>query len=596
MSLKTKLTLLIIICSLAMILTFRFMFELIVQPSLEKQKIIFIQNTKDKIGLALTNEKDIISHFCDQVLKLEDIPHYIQYPSREFENDMFPDEIIDSKAFVDLVAVTNLQNNYLFFKSCDWSSDKKKFVTVSELGIGKAIRKIKDNIRGYPAKDSGIISSTRGAILYVAEPIFSKQQVKKTIGVLIMGRFFNHYTTKRIQGFTASPIAANAFFPGKSKEKKYIRVATNNDLYYKDDPDKLYIYYSLNNIFNNPAVTVITSNDNKIFLEIQEKTTAFLFVTFASLILFGLMLYLAVDTQIVKRVLKVSGTMKEIEGLEDLSKRITGYGRKDEIAYLAANFNAMLDKLEQEKINRENVEKIMIINSKMASIGRLASCMGHEINNPLLSISNSIQVLKKIGCNDPDVFQEVIEISESEVARIREIIASLLDFQRLEGEEFTQVKVSDIMRKSIDILRLSKKLGNTRIIPNFDDPFPVFGSPVKLEQVFIHFILNAVEAMENMTGDRHLPCDLMIEIKAYTEKESDHFVEIRFQDNGPGVPEEIKKTLFEPFVSTKGIKGVGLGLYLSYKIIRNHNGEIIYDETYKQGAHFIIKLPIIKEV
>jgi C4-dicarboxylate-specific signal transduction histidine kinase len=110
-----------------------------------------------------------------------------------------------------------------------------------------------------------------------------------------------------------------------------------------------------------------------------------------------------------------------------------------------------------------------------------------------------------------------------------------------------------------------------------------------LKQVFINFILNAAEAMEAEGVVPGLNGILKIDISVSPDK---RFAAVHFIDNGPGLPPEVRGSLFEPFVTTKDDKGVGLGLYISYKIIRNHRGEIVYDEEYKGGSHFIIKLPL----
>jgi signal transduction histidine kinase len=118
--------------------------------------------------------------------------------------------------------------------------------------------------------------------------------------------------------------------------------------------------------------------------------------------------------------------------------------------------------------------------------------------------------------------------------------------------------------------------------------------------VLINFILNAVEAMEGeeppaagTTGNGSGRTGKTLEIEVKSNK-AEHVVEIHFRDNGPGISETVKSHLFEPFVSTKEAKGVGLGLYISYKIIDLHKGEIIYDEHYREGAHFTVKLPEVE--
>ena len=139
----------------------------------------------------------------------------------------------------------------------------------------------------------------------------------------------------------------------------------------------------------------------------------------------------------------------------------------------------------------------------------------------------------------------------------------------------------------------TRKLGDIEITTEFKDDLFVFGAPVRLEQVFINFISNAAEAVSAQgegSGDGN---GEKIAIQALlTEGPGRKCVEVHFIDNGPGLSDTVKGSLFEPFVTTKDDQGVGLGLYISYKIIGNHGEEIVYDEDYKAGAHFIIRLPL----
>jgi C4-dicarboxylate-specific signal transduction histidine kinase len=333
---------------------------------------------------------------------------------------------------------------------------------------------------------------------------------------------------------------------------------------------------------------------------VNQHFITFIVIAALSIIFLGLLLYYSIQKYIILRMLNITDKMCKIESLEDLSKRIKEDRKYDEISHLIISINLMLDKLESEKVKRENAERTMITQGKLVSIGRLASCISHEINNPLLAIGNSVQVIKKISRSKSSLFKDALEICESEIERISDIISSLLDFHRLEKDEFTHLEVKEIILKSLDVLKWSKKLGSVKIIQKMGNNCFVYGSSAKLKQVFINFILNAAEAMESakqgnesqaITNDTDNT--LRIEVKNNKGK---NVVEIHFLDNGPGIPEEVKGHLFEPFVSTKEAKGVGLGLYVSYKIIGNHKGEIIYNNNYKKGTHFIVKLPAIKRL
>jgi C4-dicarboxylate-specific signal transduction histidine kinase len=155
-------------------------------------------------------------------------------------------------------------------------------------------------------------------------------------------------------------------------------------------------------------------------------------------------------------------------------------------------------------------------------------------------------------------------------------------------EELTEVNLDEVIQQSQEVLKWSKKLGSIKIIKKKQQDFFIMGFRGRLKQVFINFILNAVEAANNDNKNKPV---LRIEILPSKDKD---FCEVHFKDNGPGILPQIKNRLFEPFTSTKKGKSVGLGLYVSYKIIKNHQGEILYNNTYKEGAHFIIKLPVKK--
>lgn len=584
MSLKNKLTYLLILCGIIFIVFFFSAFNLIIRPSLEEQKLIFIETLQTKINIALNleiKEIPIITNWADW----ESMINYLDHPSSQFETEVFPDNLFAEES-MEFVVISNFERDDILFAK---AYKEKTVYSMRSLQIREEINRIKYNIRQNPdVSHNEILNTGIGPVMIVAQPIYSyTEPVKKIKGILVMGRFIQQKMLTRISRNIVVTVHLMSLNQNQLYDF-YARKMHGKELHYEEVKDKLNVYYLLKDIHDKPAAVLFISNDNELFNIVRQRSIVFLLITLISIIILGSLLYFAIETQIVKRVMAISTGMKKIEGLKDLSKRIDDDLKHDELSYLVTNFNSMLDKLEQERVKRETAERAMITHSKLASIGRLTSSIAHEVNNPLLAISNSIQVIKKISRSKSELFQEALEISESEISRIREIIASLLDFHRLEKEEYSQLNAVEIVQKSLDVLRWSKKMGDTKVIQKVENDCWVYGSPVKLKQVFINFILNAVEAMEFENNGK--PGLLQIEVRNCTSADS-KTVEIHFIDNGPGIPEEVSGHMFEPFVSTKGVKGVGLGLYVSYKIIRNHNGEIIYYDKYKDGTHFIIKLP-----
>jgi signal transduction histidine kinase len=579
MNLKNKLILLLLISGSILILLLYIAYRFTLHPSQEKQKGIFVDKLEKRLRIALAVEEKNIALLSANWADWESLALYVKSPSPEFEAEVFTDEIFNED-MIDVALVVPVKGDILFCKGYKNS----EFLGPEHMKLSSVIDRIRSHIERQPKTMTAVISSGAGPVMIAAAPILGSESSKRLLGILLLGRFIDRKMMTNISAYTMEVVQSLDVEPGQLKDF-YSRNMQGKDLFYKEDGETLKVYHLLKDINDEPAVVLVTSSDNEIFRVMNRHVIALVAFSLIAVVFLGVRIYFSIDKHIVKRVLTISRSMSKIEGLKDLSRRINKDNKSDEISRLVTDINIMLDKLEQEKTSREIAERSMITQGKLASIGRLASCIGHEVNNPLLAISNSIQVIKKLSRSKSTVFKEAIEISESELHRIRDIISSLLDFQRDHKKKLSQVDVKEVILKSLGVLEWSKKLGKTRVIRSLDDHCFVCGSPDRLKQVFINFIVNAVEAMENTTTEP------LLQIDAKCSADRD-FVEIHIADNGPGIPDEIKGHLFEPFVSTKETKGVGLGLYISYKIIDNHQGEIVYNDQYEKGAHFIIKLPV----
>ncbi|MGB2907028.1 MAG: HAMP domain-containing sensor histidine kinase [Candidatus Aminicenantaceae bacterium] len=319
----------------------------------------------------------------------------------------------------------------------------------------------------------------------------------------------------------------------------------------------------------------------------QKQIALFAFSMLLSMAGMGVFLFVYINRFMAKRIRRLSNSMQQIQGMGDLITRIPEEPEGDEISSLISNFNQMLEKLEHERNTRQGIEKTLITNEKLASVGRLASSMAHEINNPALAISNCLLVVKNKWRSDTGSVQEAVEIAEGEIQRVRAIISSLLDFHRTDESGYAPVDLNDTVRQSIQMLEWTNKLDSSMITIEMQEEFSVHGSLGRLRQVFVNLILNAVDAVDKKSGR------ILIEIRPASDQ---HAAEVHIYDNGPGIPPEISETLFEPFISTKNEQGVGLGLYVSQQIIRRHRGQIILDEAYQSGTHFIVTIPVLEEI
>src|SRR5215217_4237738 len=236
------------------------------------------------------------------------------------------------------------------------------------------------------------------------------------------------------------------------------------------------------------------------------------------------------------------------------------------------------------------LEAQIIQNDKMASIGQLVSGVAHELNNPLTSIAGLAELLLERPPH-PDVPREHLRVIHDQAERAGRIVRNLLTFARKGGvSERTAVDLNDVVtRTSLLILYELQLHGidlNSELSP---DPVTVLGDRYELQQVLLNLITNAVQAV---TG---LPAEQDRRIILITSREDGEAV-LRVWDNGPGVPRHLAPHLFTPFFTTKAPgEGTGLGLSLSYGLVKAHGGDLTHEPPPEGGAEFQITLPLYRE-
>lgn len=217
---------------------------------------------------------------------------------------------------------------------------------------------------------------------------------------------------------------------------------------------------------------------------------------------------------------------------------------------------------------------------KLSSIGLLAAGIAHEVNTPIAGISSYTQMLLK-QTSDEDPRKPALEKIERQTFRAAEIVNGLLNFARMNGSEFSDLDINQLIRDSLSLLDHPMKVGRIQVDSHFDHSLPhVYGNEGKLQQVFINLFLNARDAMPS--GG---------ELKIRTSM-NDSMVIVDILDTGVGISEGDIKRIYDPFFTTKTTgKGTGLGLAVTYGIIQEHGGHIFVDSTLGKGTHFRLKLP-----
>lgn len=239
----------------------------------------------------------------------------------------------------------------------------------------------------------------------------------------------------------------------------------------------------------------------------------------------------------------------------------------------------MRRELEQARVQLLQAEKI-------ASLGRLAAGVAHEINNPLAGILIYADMLMAELKNTPQWAQDLQEII-NQTLRCKQIVTRLLEFSRQSKGQMLPTNVTNIIGRSVDLLSHQALFHDIKFKVELPPGLPdIRGDSGQLQQVFTNLIINAADAMDGVGK---------LTITGTLDEENRQIV-LKFADTGRGLPPEIMDKLFEPFFTTKAQgQGTGLGLSVAYGILKQHGGRIEAGNSPEGGAVFTVTLPVLSQ-
>ncbi|MGI9101771.1 MAG: sensor histidine kinase [Terriglobales bacterium] len=299
-------------------------------------------------------------------------------------------------------------------------------------------------------------------------------------------------------------------------------------------------------------------------------------------------------------------------GTEELARGDLGYQiaveSRDELGELANSFNIMSlqlrkaneevtswartlesrvdDKTNELKRAHEHVVRV----EKMASIGKMAAVVAHEINNPLSGILTYAKLLKKwVQKTDADderrrEIRDCLDLIESESRRCGDLVKNLLTFSRTAPMNLEWADVNVVVDRCIRLVQHHLDLGNVQLQLESAPELPVVHcDPAQIEQVVLALVMNAIDAMPHGGN-------LLVRTRSLPQSRQ---IEMQVRDDGVGIPPELLPRMFEPFLTTKETgKGVGLGLAISKSIVERHGGVIEVESQPGRGTTFYIFLPV----
>jgi len=353
------------------------------------------------------------------------------------------------------------------------------------------------------------------------------------------------------------------------------------------------------------------------------------------LMIFGSFLLSRVLVKPIKDLVRLADKISE----GDFSQRIEETS-KNEIGQLIGSFNRMIERLKENQESLENyleslesaneqlrqAQEGLIRSEKLASVGRFAAGVAHEVGSPLGAILGYTGILKKDGMDHKES-KDYLKRIEKEIERINKIVRELLDFARPSKLEIRDVEINKIIDSTLSLLSYQKNFKDIQTELDLESNLPrVKGDESQLSQVFINIILNAIDAMPN-GGHLQIKTEGYVVQHFYAEQlqrgyprrrrndpmESDYsrmrrsdplavsstkfsrgdrLVRVRISDTGSGIKKEDLENIFDPFFTTKAPdKGTGLGLSISLKIVESLGGEIRVESEVGKGTTFEIYFP-----
>lgn len=293
---------------------------------------------------------------------------------------------------------------------------------------------------------------------------------------------------------------------------------------------------------------------------------------------------------VISLMLSVWAAWQLARPVHDLAEVITRYAdgdheshyndiRKDEIGIAGKAFNYLVNSLKKAKSDRDKAEQLARQSERLASVGQLAAGIGHEINNPLMNIM-SLAALIEGNVKDDEQASNDLKLLQKEGQRCARIVQGILSFARENKPDYREFDISQLVEDTLHLLQHRLESAEISVVTDLKHELYMIGDSSQLQQVLVNIILNAVQAS---------PTGGSIHIRTYQDID---YVAVEIIDTGAGIQADDINKVFDPFFTTKSEgEGTGLGLSVSYGIVKRHGGTIHIENNETTGLRVVIMLP-----
>jgi len=260
---------------------------------------------------------------------------------------------------------------------------------------------------------------------------------------------------------------------------------------------------------------------------------------------------------------------------------------EDEMRRMGDHLRNLMSAVSDTRSRLERSRQRLLAAEKLASVGKLAASLAHEIRNPLTAMKMWLFSAQEAVQGNADLVRRLGIVSE-EIGRLESIVRDFLEFSRPSAPHCQPCDLSEIVNQTLELL--APRLQGAKVCAAWTSPSappPVLVDAGQVKQVLLNLLGNAVDAM---------PGGGEIRIVASPERNADDqlMLVVRICDTGPGMPPEVHSRIFEPFFSTKE-NGTGLGLCIAAQVMARHGGGLVLESSTEQGTTFAVWLPLASE-
>lgn len=557
---------------------------------LNKIEDYFLENELHSVRITLNRDLESLLRVERDYAFWDDMYNYVNRPNNKWAKKYVTDWI-PRNFKIDLILIFDNAGKLLY-----------QYGNFKEFKIGKDFSNEPSLKRIFESDETkGLYSTSKEITLIASSGIMHTDGVGPRNGTYLYGKVINKYVLEELKDITGLEISilSERRVENSTLKEQILRPKDAAGIYnelknkdlsqfsiYKPSYKFAFIYSCLRDIEGKDIGILELIRPRKSIVLLRSFFVRVSIWIFIAIILSVFIGVLTTTNFILKPLDILKKTIAEIKKTGETFRR-TELESSDEIGILAKDFNDMMEALNQSQNKLMQAQQSLIKSEKMATAAELAMGTVHQINNPLAIAIGRIQLLRRIisyktHIPEADLEKDLTTI-ENQTKRAIDITNNLLHYAAPITSRFEKCNINNLLKDTLVPIKALLDSEKINIVTNLnpDLPFMEYCDPQQIKDVFMNIIMNAQQAM---SGGGQLA------ISTDYDKTNDMIL-VKFTDNGPGInPENIKK-IFTPFFSTKADKR-GLGLAISYNIVKSHHGAIEVESEVGLSSTFTVKLPV----